>query len=71
MTRILPCPFCGREPATKSSPGEGTTIDCITSDCIRPHVCRWRRTDAVNRRNGVDLEQVERDQELIRNRGRV
>jgi restriction alleviation protein Lar len=74
MTRILPCPFCGRAPVTGPSATRGTgfAIECITAACIKPHVSYHRHAAAIrawNKRGGVDLEQVERDQAFIREYG--
>ena len=55
--KILPCPFCGREPYISGS-GEGQRglmIECMTPGCVSPHVSFYEHAAAVaawNRRNG-------------------
>jgi hypothetical protein len=74
MTRILPCPFCGRRPDIVPVRGGALIIERVNALCISPRVSHYSRAAAIrawNRRNGVDLECIERDQQLIRNRGRV
>ena len=46
---ILACPFCGRDPQTFGS-GEGRRglmIECVTEDCVNPHVSYYDRKTAV------------------------
>jgi hypothetical protein len=76
MTRILPCPFCGCEPNTTPSGenGRGLMIECITGGCVNPHVSYYQHVVAIrvwNRRNGVDLREVERMQANIRRDGQI
>jgi hypothetical protein len=55
--KVLPCPFCGEEPAQMGS-GEhqrGLMIHCITDGCVNPHTSYYNHGTARavwNRRDG-------------------
>ncbi len=54
---ILPCPFCGKPPETQQGGegGRGLMIDCITPNCVNPHVSYYDHASAIavwNRRPG-------------------
>lgn len=48
-TQILPCPFCGKDPETQPSGenGRGLMIDCITKDCVNPHISYYNHESAI------------------------
>lgn len=59
----LPCPFCGKAPLLESSGerGLGVMIQCITPDCVNPHVSYYGANVAVkvwNRRAPVSDERM-------------
>lgn len=57
MSKILPCPFCGKAPEAFPSGenGRGLMIECITRNCVNPHVSYYDHASAIriwNRRDG-------------------
>lgn len=45
---LLPCPFCGEEPVSfPSGDGTGVMIQCMTPDCVQPHVSYYGEGVAV------------------------
>jgi hypothetical protein len=52
----------------------GLMIECVTGGCVNPHVSYYEHAIALriwNRRNGVDLKEVERMQANIRRDGQI
>lgn len=58
MDDLRECPFCGKAPEVfPSGDGTGVMIECITPDCVNPHVSYYGDGQSAKRWNRRAIEE--------------